>query len=77
MHQVTEKWASAQSTSNLIEKAHLFVVEQNFDTFDMRCVVHGVTPWCCGFTRIGLLVLLLLKGSFLCATFRTNEIDST
>jgi hypothetical protein len=62
VHQIAKERASAQTSPNLVEEADFSVVQLYFDGSNTCCVVHGETPWCCGFTRRGLLVLLLLKG---------------
>jgi hypothetical protein len=40
VHQVAEEWASAQPSTDLIEDAHLVVVQLHFDGSNTGCVVH-------------------------------------
>ena len=62
VHQIAKERASTQTSPDLIEKADFSVVQLHFDGSNTCCVVHSVAPWCCGFTRRGLLVFLLREG---------------
>jgi len=64
VHQIAKERASTQTSPNLIEKADFSVVQLHFDGSNTCCVVHSVAPWCCGFTRRGLLVLLMRKRDY-------------